>query len=107
MTEDSLCEVYNFIFQAYENKYRVRELPMLETHPVNTALVKDCPGNLAYYQLARESFEKSDLDDQTANEGSIEIQFFIKAVANFEKNTQARFQKNDFENYFYVILNKN
>jgi len=93
--------------EAYENKYRVRELPMLETHPVNTALVKDCPGNLAYYQLARESFEKSDLDDQTANEGSIEIKFFIKAVANFEKNTQARFQKNDFENYFYVILNKN
>ena len=62
---------------------------MLLTHPVNTALVKDCPGNLAYYQLARESFEQLDLDQKNANEGKIEIQFSIRAIANFEKNTQA------------------
>merc|ERR1711953_458222 len=37
---------------------------------------------------ARKSFEKNDLDVKTANEGNIEIQFSIRAVANFERNTQ-------------------
>ena len=79
---------------------------MLETHPVNTALVKDCPGNLAYYQLARESFERSDLDEKSANEGSIEVQFSIRAVANFEKNTQASFQKMILGVFFCKKMNQ-
>ncbi|CBY32028.1 unnamed protein product [Oikopleura dioica] len=89
--------------EAYENKYRVRELPMLETHPVNTALVKDCPGNLAYYQLARESFEKSDLDDQTANEGiwyrdsqlyeTKQINEFTAEVSNYTDESSTNFIK--------------
>ncbi|CAG5078078.1 Oidioi.mRNA.OKI2018_I69.PAR.g8893.t1.cds [Oikopleura dioica] len=93
--------------QALENKYRVRELPMLLTHPVNTALVKDCPGNLAYYQLARESFEQLDLDEKSANEvwyrdsqlfETKQVNEFTTEVSNFTAETKTNFIKWDEDN---------
>jgi hypothetical protein len=81
-------------------EFRLRELPLLRSHNVSDAWIKDCSGNLAYYQVAQTPFLYPKLTNTEANESQIEIDFVVTAKVNFGPDDQVWYRDSQlFESY--------
>ena len=66
-------------------RYFLRELPLLAVGAESKAFVKQCPGNLAYYQLASEPIIVDAKNEDEANNGTVKITYEITAEVNFNR----------------------
>jgi hypothetical protein len=62
-----------------DKAFRLRELPLLRSHNISDAWIKDCPGNLAYYQVAKTPFLYEKL---TEDEVLIELILMYRVIKN-------------------------
>merc|ERR1712113_572281 len=82
-----------------EKAYHVRELPLLRSHQYSNSWIKDCQGNLAYYQLAKDDIIYPDMTPEDAEE-ELEIVYKVEANVNFKQNETVWYRDSQlFESY--------
>ena len=75
-------------------------MPLLRSHDYANSWIKNCPGNLAYYQLSLDPIEFSGMSADEANQGEIEINYTVTAEVNFNKSDQIWYRDSQlFESY--------
>lgn len=78
----------NVATKSAAEHFYLRELPLLRHHDFARAFVKDCPGNLAFYQLARNPVTMSEVKSAADAKVGFAIKYHVEAMVNFNQSDQ-------------------
>ena len=80
-----------------EERYRVREVPLLKKDKEKTVWIKKCVGNLAYYQIADQNIEIAGLNASNAVD-RFKIKYKISAQVNFKQGERIWYRDSQLYN---------